>query len=135
MRCLLRNKSKMYYRYFQDKTPLKDEYGNSTGEYKNNYGPLIEFYAYVTPDKGTVDVRRFGDQLSYDRVIVLDNESPEINEYSKLWVDTMPTFDEYGHVVVNDDLEVSVPPDYRVKKVAKSLNSTLVAISKVNVSA
>ena len=42
--------------------------------------------------------------------------------------------DETGALVTNDDGEVITPHDYIVKKVAKSLNSVSVAISKVTVS-
>lgn len=45
-----------------------------------------------------------------------------------------PQVDETGALVTNDDGEVITPHDYIVKKVAKSLNSVSVAISKVTVS-
>lgn len=135
MRCLLRNKSKMYYSSYLDKTQITDDYGNSTGEYEKAYSEPVEFYAYVTPATGSSDTRRFGELISYDKIIVLDNESPTIDEYSILWVDTMPQIGLDGEFLTNDDGDILTPHDYIVKKVAKSLNSTLIAISKVNVSA
>ena len=69
--------------------------------------------------------RQFGESESYDKVIVLDNLKSPINEYSILWVDTLPH--------LNDDGTTDTPHDYIVKKVARSLNSVSIAISKVNV--
>ena len=67
-------------------------------------------------------------------MIVIDNDAPDIDEYTVLWVDTVPTVDEDGVLTVNENGEILTPHDYIVKKVAKSLNSVSIAISKVTVS-
>lgn len=64
----------------------------------------------------------------------MGTDAPSIDEYTVLWVDKTPQVDETGALVTNDDGEVITPHDYIVKKVAKSLNSVSVAISKVTVS-
>ena len=64
---------------------------------------------------------------------MLDKTAPNINEYSVLWVDTMPELDENGKLVKDGNGQVVTPYDYVVKKVAPSLNSISIAISKVNV--
>ena len=64
----------------------------------------------------------------------MGSDAPSIDEYTVLWVDTAPRVDETGALVTNDDGEVVTPHDYIVKKVAKSLNSVSIAISKVVVS-
>ena len=64
----------------------------------------------------------------------MDNDAPPIDEYTVLWVDTVPQVDEDGALVTNEENEVITPHDYIVKKVARSLNSVSIAISKVNVS-
>ena len=125
MRCLVRNKSKFYYALYIKKNELKDEYGNFTGEYEVIHGNPIEALGNVSSAKGEIQSRQFGESESYDKVIVLDNPNTPIDEYSILWVDTLPH--------LNDDGTTDTPHDYIVKKIAKSINSVSIAISKVNV--
>ncbi|MBR4723474.1 MAG: hypothetical protein IK072_01910 [Clostridia bacterium] len=128
------NKSRLYVASYQSKSEIVDEWGNKTGEYDRTYTVPTEFYAYVSPAKGEANTRRFGEMISYDKVIVVDNEAPFIDELSILWVDTMPEFDSLGNLKKGLDGEVITPHDYIVKKVARSLNSSIIAIRKVNVS-
>jgi hypothetical protein len=76
----------------------------------------------------------FGDNESYDKVIVMDNEAPTLDIYSVLWVDTVPLLDNTGALALDESGKVITPYDYIVKKVAKSLNSVSIAISKVTIS-
>ena len=94
----------------------------------------VEFSANISAAKGETSTRQFGESESYDKVIVMGTDAPPIDEYTVLWVDKTPQVDETGALVTNDDGEVITPHDYIVKKVAKSLNSVSVAISKVTVS-
>ena len=64
----------------------------------------------------------------------MDNDAPPIDEYTILWIDTVPQVGEDGALITNEEGEVLTPHDYIVKKVARSLNSVSVAISKVTVS-
>ena len=64
----------------------------------------------------------------------MDNDSPPIDEYSILWIDTMPELNADGSLAVDSEGKVKTPHDYIVKKVAKSLNSVSYAVSKVSVS-
>ena len=57
-----------------------------------------------------------------------------MDEYSILWIDSEPELDANGALVLNEDGTVKTPHDYIVKKVAMSLHSVLLAISKVTVS-
>lgn len=125
MRCMVRNKQKFYYASYIDKKELKDEYGNKTGEYEVLYGNPIKTKGNISSAQGEVQIRQFGESESYDKVIVLDNIDTPINEYSILWVDTLP--------LLNDDGTTKTPYDYKVKKVARGLNSVSIAISKVAV--
>jgi hypothetical protein len=118
-----RNKVEFYYSLYEGREPITDEYGNVTGEYDIKRGNPIKGYANISAAKGETETRQFGESETYDKVLVMDNTP--IDEYTVLWVDTMPEFDEDGGVIT--------PHDYIVKKVAKSLNSVSVAISKVNV--
>lgn len=133
MKCMSRNKVHFFYALYEGKTEITDDYGNATGQYEISYSDPTEFQANISAAKGETQSRQFGENEAYDKVIVMDNEAPGIDEYSVLWVDTMPQLDNEGRLAVNDDGEVITPYDYIVKKVAKSLNSVSIAISKVKV--
>ena len=133
MRTMSRNKSNFHYALYKDKIQKVDEYGNLTGEYELLYENPESYSANISAAKGETTTRQFGESEAYDKVIVMDNSAPQINEYTVLWVDTVPLVDDFGALKLNDKGEVITPHDYIVKKVAKSLNSVSIAISKVNV--
>ena len=124
MRCLLRNMREFYYARYEGKNEIEDEYGNKTGEYEVVYGEPMKCRANISAAQGEVQSRQFGESESYDKVIVLDDVSIPIDEYSILWVDSLP-FDKTDEKVA--------PHDYIVKKVARSLNSVSIAIRKIDV--
>lgn len=125
MRCMVRNQSKFYYASYIEKKELTDEYGNFGGEYEVIHGKPIQAFGNVSSARGETQVRQFGESESYDKVIVLDNPNTPIDEYSILWVDTLPR--------LNADGTTDTPHDYIIKKVARAINSVSIAISKVNV--
>ena len=124
MRCLLRNMREFYYARYEGKNEIEDGYGNKTGEYEVIYGEPVKCRANISAAQGEVESRQFGESESYDKVIVLDDVNVPIDEYSILWVDSLP-FDETEKKVTAHD--------YIVKKVARSLNNVSIAISKVRV--
>ena len=125
MRTLNRNKIRIFYANYREKLPLQDEYGNLTGEYKVLYGNPVEIRANVSAARGEVTTRQFGDDVSYDRIIVLDDPTLPITETSILWIDVHPVFAADGSTMT--------PHDYIVKQVARSLNCVSVAVSGVSV--
>lgn len=125
MRCLVRNKTKIYYATYIWSTEIIDDYGNSTGEYEVTYSNPIECKANVSAAQGELQSQQFGETESYDKVIVLDDRDAPIDEHSILWVDTLP--------LLNEDGATSTPHDYTVSKVARSLNGVSIAIRKVRV--
>ena len=135
MRCMDRNKVAFFYALYESREPIVDEYGNVTGEYDVKHGNPKKCFANISAAMGETQTQQFGGSESYDKVIVMDNGAPPIDEYSVLWVDTEPKLNEDGSLTVDEDGNVITPHDYIVKKVAKSLNNVLIAISKVNVSA
>lgn len=134
MRCMNLNKRVFYYATYEGRTSIVDEFGNDTGETEAQYSDPVMFKANISAAKGEAEVQQFGDNLAYDKVIVLDNTAPDIDEYSILWVDTLPELDSEGHLQTGVTDEVITPHDYIVKKVGKSINSVSLAISKVTVS-
>lgn len=125
MRCMKRNKRSFYYALYTDKNEILDEYGNLTGQYEVLYSNPIKCEANSSAGDGTTESQPFGNSVSYDKVIVMDNPNHPINEDTILWVDTLP--------IISADGSTETPHDYIVKKVARSLNSVSIAISKVNV--
>jgi len=134
MRCMQRNKVDFYYALFSKRVPIVDEYGNDTGEYDVQHGNPVKCSANISAAKGETQTRQFGENVSYDKVIAMDNDAPPIDEYSILWIDTMPELNADGSLAVDSEGKVKTPHDYIVKKVAKSLNSVSYAVSKVSVS-
>lgn len=125
MKCLERNKQTFYYSLYESKEAIKDEYGNVTGEYEIIRGNPQMARANISAAKGEVDSNQFGENLAYDRVVIMEDADTDIDEYTVMWVDTMPILDESG--------ATDTPYDYIVKKVARSINSVSIAISKVDV--
>lgn len=134
MRCMERNKVEFYYALFTQRVPVVDEYGNTTGEYDVQHGNPVKCSSNISAAKGETQTRQFGENVSYDKVIVMDNDAPPIDEYSILWIDTMPELNADGSLAVDSEGNVKTPHDYIVKKVAKSLNNVSYAVSKVSVS-
>lgn len=134
MRCLERNKTVFYYSLFSGKQEIIDAYGNATGQYRLIYENPRRGYANISAAKGEVQTQQFGDDDNYDKVIVLDNPSTPIDEYTILWVDSgAPQLAPNGSLALDEYGEVATPHDYVVKKVARSLNSVSMAVSKVTV--
>lgn len=125
MRCMTRNQSKFYYAAYIGEIEISDEFGNGTGEYSLNYEKPVKMFGNISAAQGEIQSRQFGERESYDKVIVLGDRNTPINEYSILWVDTLPH--------LNEDGSTDTPHDYVVKKVARSLNGVAIAISKVDV--
>lgn len=134
MRCMNRNKVRFFYALYVSREPIMNAQGRPSGQHKVIHGNPIKEYANISAAKGETQTRQFGENESYDKVIVMDNATPPIDEYSILWVDTVPQLNEDGSLAVNEKGEVITPHDYVVKKVAKSLNNVSIAISKVTVS-
>jgi hypothetical protein len=125
MRTLVRNKIRIFYANYSDKVPLKDEYGNLTGEYDIAYENPVEIRANVSAARGEATTRQFGEEESHDRVIVLDDPKVQIDVSTVLWIENLPE--------IKKDGSTDTPYDYIVKQVATSLNSVSIAVSKVSV--
>lgn len=118
MRALERNKKLIHYASFIASKPVKDEWGNETGEYENEYSAPLPYKVNVSAARGEYATRQFGDIERYDKVLVTGDMSCPIAESSILWVDKPNT---------------NEPHDYIVTRVARSLNSISIAIRKVTI--
>ena len=121
MKALERNKQKIYYANYLGKTPITDENDLFTGEYEVTYTEPIEVKVNVSASRGEAYLDLFGTNLNYTNTIVTDKDLG-IDENSILWV---------GKVAYQGS--VITPHNYIVVSIAKSLNSVVYAIRKVDV--
>lgn len=124
MKTMERNKQRFFYLLYDRKEPVTDGDGNETGEETVVYKPTVSFRANVSAATGASQVEQFGNLTGYDKVIVTDDLTCPIDENSVLFLDKEPEYDEDGKPLY----------DYMVKRVAKSLNSVSIAVTKVSVS-
>lgn len=133
MRCLNRNKAPVWHAQYSGQTEIIDELGHRTGQYRVKYGKPAKIMANVSAAKGESATRQFGNEESYDRVIVLDNPNTVIDENSVLWIGTEPRRDKSGNIAVDEKGDVLTPHNYIVRRVARGLDSASIAIGRVNV--
>lgn len=119
MKALKRNKVKFYYAPFLERQRSEKGYG-----FRSIYGEAVAEMGNISPATGNTSVEQFGNNVDYDKVIVLDDPNTPIDENSILFLDIEPQKNTDGDYIY----------DYVVKKVARSLNSTSIAVSKVSVS-
>ena len=134
MKCMSQNKSRFFYACYISKEPILDDYGNWIGEYDIQYDRPKSFFANISGATGKTVTQLFGENKNYDKVMIMDNDAPPIDEYSILWIDCVPELDSEGKLALNEHNEMITPHDYVVKKVAKSLNNVSIAVSKVDIS-
>ena len=121
MKALERNKQTIYYANFNGKTKVLDENGLFTGEYEVTYTEPVEVKVNVSASRGEAYLDLFGTDLNYTNTIVTDKDLG-IDENSILWVGK----EAYQGSVIT-------PHNYIVVSIAKSLNSVVYAIRKVDV--
>ena len=117
MLCLNRNKQGVWYSLYQGVTDVVDSNGYKTGEKTKSFATPVEIRVNVSASRGSAITEGFGVNEDYDRTIVTSDMTCPISETTRLWV----------------DVPVTSPHDYRVVRVAKSINSITIAISKVEV--
>ena len=130
MRGLKRNQKTLYYQLYSEHVPVyeTDLDGNIiydpvtgepllTGDYKVGYADPVQFRANVSPARSEAQTEPFGVNTDYDKVICSCDLKLPIDELSQVFVDRKP---EDGKVA-----------DYKVVKVARSLNSLLYAIKQL----
>lgn len=124
MRLMKRNLKKVWYCLYDRKVNTVDEDGYETGEKEIVYRLAVEMECNVSPASGFAQANLFGNLDSYDKVLLTDDMDCPIDENTVLFVDKSPEYDKAGKPLY----------DYRVRRVAKSLNSIAIAVHKVAVS-
>lgn len=118
------NKRTFWYLPYIGKERLKDEYLNYTGEERIIYGEAVECKGNISPASGLSQTEMFGNLDSYDKVISPLPNDFQITENDVLFIDKSPEYDDDNNPLY----------DYKVKRIARSLNYTAVAVAKVDVS-
>ena len=135
MRGLKRNKVELWYQLYDTNIPVyeTDLDGNSvldpvtgkpllTGECTAGYKKPVLFKANISPARSEASTDPFGVDVKYDKAICSCDLKLQIDELTVLFVDKEPLYGADG-TLINE-------ADYKVVKVAKSLNSLLIAIKK-----
>lgn len=123
MKCIRRNRRPFYYALYNGLEQIMDEHGRPTGQWRADYKTPVLMRANISPGTGAAQTETFGTAINYDRVIVTDDMSCPIDEHTVLCVD-VPVGYQDG----------ALEYDYVVRRVARSLNSIAIAISRVDVS-
>ena len=133
MRMARVNKQKMYYALYGKEVPIYDYYTDSegnkipldTGETKITYENPVDFFGNIALSGGESEAVEFGLNLAdYEAVLVMAKNTLPIDETSRIWHNTEPTYNEDG--TVNE-----VSADYTVVKVSPSLNVDKFVLKKV----
>lgn len=119
----MRNQSTFYYALYQSKTEITDSNNHKTGRYQISYANPVKMEASISAARGTADVEQFGISLDYEKTIITGDMTCPLSESSILWIDKVPVIDEQG--------ATTTPNDYKIVKVAKSINYIAYAIKKV----
>lgn len=120
MQSLDANKQLFWYAEFLYESDAVDANGKKTGGKTKVYATPKAFLANVSAARGTADAEQFGINDDYERTIVTDDLDLPISEDTALWIGSDP--------------RVNPKHNYKLVRVARSINSTTYAIKKVSVS-
>jgi len=123
MRNLHINKSKFFYLNYVSKVKAKDEDNNDTGEYINSYTRPKMIMGHVSGARGSSQVEVFGTEINYDKTILLTK-----NEFKKTKINENSVFFIERNVAYENNVPLY---DYRVVRIAETINEVLIAIEKV----
>lgn len=124
MRCLEKNKRSLIVLNYKGKQPVLDSDGYKTGEEQITYAKAIRFKANISGAKGGTAVEVFGTDLDYDKSFTLsvkEFKALKITDNSVFFIDVKPQYEDNGYPLY----------DYRVKRIAETLNEVVIALERV----
>lgn len=124
MRLLRRNLVPIWYSKNIGAGEVYDDDGNPTGEPYSVFSTPEMVMANVTTPTGFANVEKFGSIVSYDVQIVVEDADTPIDETTVLWVGIDPE-------IVNG--QFTVPYNYLVRRVARSLNWATLECAEVEI--
>ncbi|MBR3166681.1 MAG: hypothetical protein IKF16_10985 [Lachnospiraceae bacterium] len=120
MKCMARNRQKIWYAALTGETKNTDSYGFVTGERTPTYSASTALMINVSAARGEAGLEQFGSGTDYSHTLVTDDLACPIDENSVLWIGRSP--------------EDGTPHNFAVVRVARSLNSVAYAVREVKVS-
>ncbi len=99
MRNFLRNCQPVFFRLYEGKEEIINEYGNATGNFTPIYGELMSAMLSVSPNKGTSETEQFGSLEDYDRTMTTSDTRCPIDENTVLWIDNADTDKPHNAIV------------------------------------
>ena len=115
MRTLLRNARRVYYAHLVSEENARDKNGHITSEKVRIYDEPREARVNYSAERGESITSQFGEMQGYDLVIVTTKSAFPVDESTAVWVNSEP----------------DKPHDYRVVRVADSINVRQVLIRRV----
>ena len=116
------NQVTFWYRTYLGEIEEVDEDGYLTGSKTIAFSEPVMAKARISPNTQDAQTMPFGVELDYDKAMSTVQDLP-IDEYSQLFVDIEPEYDENGKLI-NE-------ADYKVVRVAKDLQQKVWAIKKI----
>ena len=142
MRISTRDKRTFWYALYLGKTEKTETIGTGQsaqtirlGEYEISYVTPQMAIGYVSIPRGTAmsasgnaEIREYGVDTEYRRYVFVEGAEgiTSLNVDSVMWIDRDPAFDKDSQPTFDID------PDYRVTRVAHSLNHTIYEVKKYN---
>lgn len=116
MRTVQRNKRTIYYALYEGVEEVKD--GDLyTGERRATYGPVVKARMNISGGKGKADIELFGIENPFTMTAVTDDLSTPFSTDTIFWYEADPS---------------SVPHNYRVTGISRTINQVVVALAEVN---
>ena len=123
MRNLIKNKTKIFVLNYLGEIDVVDSQGYLTGEKTISYSKQKALFTHISGARGSSQSEIFGTEIRYDKTFVLTKnefKAYKINENSVFFVDIKPTYDGENPLY-----------DYRVERIAETINEVVIAITKV----
>ena len=156
MKALSRNKQTFYYALYKGYAPVYDANGYRTGEKTVAYEDIVRLRGNISAARGTADLEQFGIEVNYNKTIVLAGTDYPIKEDTVFWLGFGETktfsvasaFAKGTYVIKGGKMYYAkvdvaagdwnsadwgeVAFNYVVSAIAKSLNSTTIAVREVH---
>ena len=126
-----RIKQEFWYAPYTGTGTLYDDYGNETGQYAI-YGNPIKQMGNVYVAHGTVYHRAYGIDEDYTHSIMVEDRDTPIDEYSVIWLGTLPQLAEDGSLATDENGHILTPYNHIVKRISRGLPKYGVAIIYVS---
>lgn len=123
MRSLKKNQSTYIACRYKKTEDVVDLQGYKTGEKVVRYYPPMTFKANISGAKGNVFVEVFGTDINYDKTISMSKsyfKQLKFDDNTVFFIEKKPAFKDATPLY-----------DYRVLKIAETINEVVIAIKKV----